>query len=215
MRRNGVTLVEIAFTTLIFSLFLHGIMNLLFVTSQRYSRQEETLVCMNEAAFIFHQLRRDLRRCVYSGKEIQSYEKAKSAVKFQEDMGAGQGVACFDILEKERPLLVQYDFSLKEKTLRRGFNGETTIMGQGRVVKFVVLWQVLGSDRIIRSFPPDPQLPPEPPLPKDWQFMRGWAKISLTLEGSGKNPQRYDFVSRIFPVPLNKQLTTLWCSKTP
>lgn len=213
--RFGITLVEIACSTLILALLLHGVVNLMIVTSQRYSREEETLICMNEAAFIFYQLRRDLRRCVFRGKEVHPYEKAKSAVKFQEDTSAGQGVAGFDILEKDKPFLVQYEFTLREKSLRRGFNGETILMGQGRVIKFVVLWQILGKDGIIRSFPPDPQLPPEPPLPKDWQFLRGWAKVSLTLEGHGKNPLKQDFVSRIFPVPLNKELSTLWCSKAP
>jgi len=207
MRRRAVTLVEIAVVMLIFTLLVHGAVELLSLSSQRFTQQEQGAACLAEAGHVIAQLRRDTEDMTASGSGPLTLDE-------------GYGIAGFKdgtLVFRSGPEEIAYRWKEAEKTLYRVVPGREKQMARGMVTRFFVTLQMLDTDGALRSSPPDPDWPgPEPvPTVPPPRVVRAWLKVFLTLEQGHGGPGHVsqDYVFRLFPVRLNRRLHSIWLTR--
>lgn len=194
--KRGVSIVEITVVLLIFSMLLVVVLNLMTISSQRVTQQEQSSVCTSEASLVIAMLRRDAER--------MKATDVRTAAEFRD--GA--------LILRTGPGNVTYQWNERERELVRFAEGKSQTLAKGLISRFSAVFQTLGADGITRSVPPDPEAAaPEPALPSPPpRVLRCWVKVFLTLEMGtpGKGLMRQEFVFRLFPVQLNRALHSIW-----
>jgi len=204
---SGFTLIEISMTVFIASLLLHGIFNLLFVTMNRFTKQEESLMCIFDASLISARLRQDFEACITSSPATAPFSMAQDAVSFNDTTLA------FSVSKGNGAVLARYIFDPASRSLSRETEGQVTKIGEGHVTMFSAVNQILCKDGVIHSFPADPHSGVRTPAVSSATIpLRCWVKVSLTVEGKTQTKpevkQTYEF--RIFPVRLNRTIQSIW-----
>ncbi|MBI3039697.1 hypothetical protein HYY75_11750 [bacterium] len=208
MNRPGMTLIEVSIMTLVATILFHAALSLMFLASERFGKQEESIICANNASKIISRLRSDFDNCIASGSKQDMFDFARSTVKFKDQ------VLEFKVLDSKSSHAIQYVFDEKNRMLTRNDKGVSVNLGDHRISKFFVVYQLLCDDGAIRSFPFDPEITsPEPQVFPATKAVRGWVKILLTLEEKSKGKQptiKQDYNFKLFPYRLNRQLQSIW-----
>ncbi|MFZ2956535.1 MAG: type II secretion system protein [Candidatus Ozemobacteraceae bacterium] len=209
---RGFSLIETVVVVLILGIFLSGVMTLFSTVMGNFTKQEESVVCAGEASALMSQFNRDFELLINRGPFANKFEQAKQAVTFQTS-----GLLQLGILGAGSTDAVTYSYNSVEKSITRQCNGRELTIGRGRVASFSFTWQILASDTLVRSFPPDPETTvAEPAPPIDGKVVRCWGKFLLVLESPKSNAAGIKFVRqeykfRVFPVRFNNELRSI-CS---
>lgn len=207
------TLIEISVVMLIFTLILYGAMKLMIVAADRFGHQEEAILFAAEAATIISRMRADLENTLVKGDDPWMFEHVAPSVTFKDE------VLTFPVRIGSADKSVSYVLDRTTRSLIRQFDGKAVSMGKGMVDSFFAVFQVFtgeGAGGVVRSFPGDPDnaAPEAPAPPPGTPAVRAWIKIKLALQGQSRNaaPVRQEYVFRVHPVRLNRQIQSLWAS---
>lgn len=206
MKRRGFSLVELSIVILIFVLLLYCIFNLLSASSKQFTHQEEAISCTSEASNLIACLRRDFGMCVAPDVEATVRQTLEKAVAFQ------SGLLEFAMVDSGSTRQVSYLFDPQTKSVKRSYQGNAITFGKSFVGSFSVWLQMLGDDGSILSVPPDPELGSlsAAVFPPERQVVRGWVKVALTMEGNKPPKVLQEYVFRLFPLRLNRQIQSIW-----
>jgi len=200
------SLVEISFSFLLAVLLLHGFLNLLLLSSQRFSQQEETVVCLSEASFLHAQLRRDFESCFSQSTASQSSELEVfgNSVIFKDH------TLEFDVLSGKDLKRIKYSYDPNTREIQRQFEGKITKLGQGRLASFSVESRFLLNDGMILSTS-DPAFSTAKADATRYAY-RQWLEVSLLMRGKATRALTVEqpYLFRVFPHLLNKQIRSIW-----
>lgn len=206
MKQRGFSLVELSIVVLIFVLLLFCIFNLLSASSKQFTHQEEAISCTSEASNLIACLRRDFGMCVSPDTAESSRETLEKAVAFQSN------ILEFAMVDSGATQQVSYLFDPQTKSIKRSYQGNTITFGKSFVGSFSVWLQMLADDGSVHSIPPDPELGSMSAavFPPGRQVVRGWVKVRLVMEGNKPPKVLQDYVFRLFPLRLNRQIQSIW-----
>jgi hypothetical protein len=200
----GFSLVEVSLVFLLVVLMLHGFLNLLTLTTDRYAHQEETVICSSEASLLGAQIRRDMEHCFVQETGSSQFDQFEKAI-----LANGSDIE-FKILSGDGAKTVKYSFDAQAMELNRTLDNQVVRMGKGRLASFSTSIRFLLNDgkdcesgdatfSVARS-------------DSSKTLLRQWVTVNLGMKGKGKShpsvEQEYSF--QVFPFLLNKQIRSIW-----
>lgn len=210
--RHGFSVIEMITVILVLSMVLYGIFRILTDTVRNFTRQEESAFCTGEGVLLISQIKQDFERLIGRGIFPDHYEQALSAITFD----SAAGILLFKILGSSGPEEISYTFEKLDRKVIRRQTGKELTLGQGRVADFQFTQHLLGTDGLVRSFPPDPAAPlPEPPPPADKKVLRAWGTFFIVIESPpggplSQKPVHQEYRFNVFPVRFNNELRSIW-----